>query len=478
MYYKTHESYDKELVCKAWKIFSTRFVEKEDAKLHSLSISSELEKMNFRLDLALLYKRKYMIGIIEVISSFRGFNSESNSQLLVLKSIAKETGAYFVVLTDTEQYFLWTTKHDAGRVLKTIDEVYQHAVIDKVNDGLAKKAIISNRMYDLFTEDKQLYPLLLDNKVTDARKLADYLEFDPIINQVMLRESLEDKIFASILPELDKNTRIYRYISFSYFFEMLKENKFSVNCIVSMNDKTEIDSIEKYMEYSQVNDSLFKESKIQNANKRFISCFSSRGDDLTLWRLYTDNAKGVCLEYSIKDKSHLTNSYIKRVRYAENDSETQGIDEHKSISVLRKVKFYLREELKTTFRIRSLYIWKQFFKPSAFSDESEIRLLMYNKNNNFLKKWRIDNSSGIITSFIEFKLFDEALPIRLKRVILGPKVPESEINKVQVEECIKSQIQKKIRDPNTGKDIDLYDADAKKLLSKVKVEVSKIGYYR
>lgn len=64
-----------------------------------------------------------------------------------------------------------------------------------------------------------------------------------------------------------------------------------MNSIVSMNDKTETDFlgdvIRNYKEeYEQEYD------KYLFADKEFITSFTSKIDDLDMWRLYGDNARG------------------------------------------------------------------------------------------------------------------------------------------------------------------------------------------
>ena len=104
--------------------------------------------------------------------------------------------------------------------------------------------------------------------------------------------------------------------------------------------------------------------------------------------------------------------------------------------------------------------------------------MIYNRKLLTPRKWRLNSSSGIVNSYIEYELFDDAMPITLEKIILGPKVAESEVNKVQLKQFMDSQKIRKVKDQNTGLGKDLYDDNAKKLLSKVKVERSKIQYYR
>lgn len=462
----------------AHNVFKDRFMNKADAKEHSFSISKNIRLEGIRIDLAVLHKRTHMIGIIEIKPDLEEIISAIESQTSWMQFIAKNSGAYFVIVTDTKKYLLWTTESNKAIQIDTIDDVYKHVVIERVSLGKDKLKHISNQMYPILTEDPMMKSILGRSNVSNANQLEAHLEYSPFINRVMLSDSLEKEIFSSILNEPNKDTPIYRYISFPYFIEMLKENKFSVNSIVSMNDKTEVNYIEKYMDGGNVNDLLIKEDQIKNASERFISCFSSRGDDLTLWRLYTNNASGVCLEYTLKEQPLQLGTYIKKVKYADKPDGKDDVEKHKQIDTFRRIMQELLGRYQTTFRLRSLYVWKHFFKPSAFADESEIRLLIRNRKSESPKKWRIDSSSGIVTSFIEFRLFDNNLPICLKRVILGPRVPESEINKVQIEGLIKTLKTQMIKDHNTGSLTNLYDDDERKLLSKVKVERSKVQYYR
>jgi len=386
---------------KAYKMFMKSFMSGGDDRF-SIVRNIRIDSARYIVDLAILSKRK-LIGVVEIKSDLQRYKHTAFLEFIVLKSVAEKNRAYFAIITDTKEFICWDTDSKKDAVFQTINDVYNH-IIDILEGKESKIKHISELMYDTIQNNNTLNNIMLEANITDAEKLVAHLEYDVSIDQVMLEESLENKYFTAMLPELNKGTYIYRYVSFAYLFEMLKENKFSLNSIVSMNDKTEIDYMDKYIQGFNINDIIIDKSKVQNANESFISCFSSKDDDLTMWRLYTNNGNGVCLEYSIKDKQNRIDSYIKKVNYAVRNSNSEEIDEHEHIDVFRRLVILLKDKLKTDFRIRSLDIWKHFFKPSAFSDEFEIRLLMFNKKNRFHKKWRIDNSSGIVTSFIEFKL--------------------------------------------------------------------------
>lgn len=63
-----------------------------------------------------------------------------------------------------------------------------------------------------------------------------------------------------------------------------------------MNDKTEIVFLEEYIRNYKED---FDEEcdKYLFADKEFITSFTTRIDDLDMWRLYGDNARGVCMVF-------------------------------------------------------------------------------------------------------------------------------------------------------------------------------------
>lgn len=123
----------------AHNVFKDRFMNKADAKEHSFSISKNTRLEGIRIDLAVLHKRTHLIGIIEIKPDLEEIISDIESQTSWMQFIAKSSGAYFVIVTDTNKYLLWTTESNKAIPLDTIDDVYKHVVIERVSLVLSPK---------------------------------------------------------------------------------------------------------------------------------------------------------------------------------------------------------------------------------------------------------------------------------------------------------------------------------------------------
>ena len=67
-----------------------------------------------------------------------------------------------------------------------------------------------------------------------------------------------------------------------------------------MNDPTEIDYANNYLNQVGVcTDSLHFSCYRNNSVNSYITSLTELKDNLTLWRLYGDDARGVCIEYEV-----------------------------------------------------------------------------------------------------------------------------------------------------------------------------------
>lgn len=216
---------------------------------------------------------------------------------------------------------------------------------------------------------------------------------------------------------------VAKYTSLETALIMLNNGKMRMMSVTAMNDKMEIGHLYGDLCYG---DSAYLENKtkIHNARQRYITSFTNKIDDLTMWRLYGDNGKGVCLIFS---EPHDCNYYFP-IDYSGINSEI-CLKAKKICEELDKYGF--------KFAFKSLEaIWQYFLKPKGFSDEQELRYL------------RIDNSkpdgyslssNGIISCYKDLLLItdkdkpEKQFPAYLVGIILGPNMHNVEINKFQLE---------------------------------------------
>ena len=239
-------------------------------------------------------------------------------------------------------------------------------------------------------------------------------------------EKVEDELFDCLLKRFEK-VKVCRYTSLHSLFRTINEGEQSVCCIVGMNDKSECTYADSYIRTSNNTESLPVKT-IYDAceeNKYFIlSCMDSQKyDDLTMWRLYGDNTKGVNILYEV-DKNKLNKFKFYYIDYAE-DAGPQG---HRSLNFIRDLL-----NLKVggrSFRLRTWNEWKHFFKPYEYRDEMEIRLL-YNRQTNPAGKWILTGDYSIACPLALFNL--KRFPLVVDEIKLGPNCPDVVSNLLQLE---------------------------------------------
>lgn len=256
-----------------------------------------------------------------------------------------------------------------------------------------------------------------------------------------LDDNSEEELIMALLGGQDIK-RVSKYTSLDSFKRMVDERKLSLCSIVGMNDKSECSYASEYIWGRE--DNLNGLEYINESNSCFVmSCVEAdRNDDLTMWRLYGDDGKGVCMtlnrtEWDAK-KYGLKNVFAK-VKYARENGVHPELDYIKNL---------LSGSAKNGCRMRFQHIdiWKHFFKPYEYATENEIRLFIRKSNDNEELenkiKWIKTNNDGIICPLISFDFTDDKkdqFQFELESVILGPKCPESDINVVQLKRYIESQ---------------------------------------
>ena len=284
---------------------------------------------------------------------------------------------------------------------KTFDE-WMQVIAQIPEDADLKKKKICELIHNIYGLDIQITDIL----------------YDPASECLVLKEEVEQNMLKDIKPERAvEPDEIAKYTTLDTLVAVLQSGKMRMNSIVSMNDKTEIGFLEEYIRN-------YKEDfdKYLFADKEFITSFTTRIDDLDMWRLYGDNARGVCMVFERinKDSDELFN-----ISYIAEKSD-----------VLEKIA-KLQDALKNNsirFRMNLLKKYQHFLKLSDYSSESECRLMV---NSEKTDGWFINRDNGILTPYIEKKLVreveeDNIYPFRLSGIILGPAFREQTANMMQV----------------------------------------------
>ena len=125
------------------------------------------------------------------------------------------------------------------------------------------------------------------------------------------------------------------------------------------------------------------------------------------------------------------NCYIGKIVY--------GADIIKKINRLH-YEIALSDNALLTFK--RLFYWRSFIKSSDYSDEEEVRILF--KDGIKSKRHRINseewyiNRFGILSKYRTYQFSRN--PFVIKKIILGPKMKEQKVNKIQLETFLKANM--------------------------------------
>lgn len=365
---------------------------------------------HIRFDIALL-RKGMLYAIIEVKR-----NLNLGSRFSVVKQNVVEmlqlTNCRFGIITDNNKYLLKDMAYpDADFVEmdfdQTVDKLINPSIIS-VSEGGYEKIMKALKIF--FKDDT--------NKIT---MICEDIEYDDNQGEYFFDSLDKERFFFSNVFNSSRinNSDIYRYTSLDTLISMFNKGTYRMNGIVGMNDKSEIDYFDKE---SEIKNSWYSAQEI---NDTYLSSCCSIGDDLTMWRLYGDDGKGVCLVFEIlPPEKRLKGFVLAPINYAEERGK------HTAIKMFRKLS-------DAKMRFRELYKWKHFFKPYEYNIEDEIRLIFFDNrkynngviNRDWVKTW----NHSIINPIIDFKLNSPGFPLQLKRIVLGPKMQELDTNKSQLE---------------------------------------------
>ena len=273
---------------------------------------------------------------------------------------------------------------------------------DELNVELGTEQI--NRLQSLFTKNN--------------------LEYDERIASIWLKADVEDEFFRILLHNKDNEDTIMhvcRYTTLNSLFLTMKDGNNVMCSITCMNDKGETSYADKYVGYGSYASST---ESIKENNDCFIlsCCRGNMLDNLTMWRLYGNDGKGVCLEYEV-EMSKIDNKefFFAPVSYG------LSMNNHPALEYIKQIRHWKNNGW--SFELKRWYIWKHFFKSHLFKEEHEVRLLYVWKDKSpDIVEWIIDTSNNIVSRLCKFPINDGRFPLTLNKAIIGPKCSEQGSN--------------------------------------------------
>jgi len=341
----------------------------------------------------------------------------------------------FYVLTDGTKF----TVVDRNKGIRSTNINFTNFV-----EIIIKRKVINidetkKKIADLFLVQitKSNFKSLKANKNEISKSILEQLNYDDINETFYFSNfddigNIENKFFQFLLENGKPIKKVYRYTTLKAIYDCLKNNTYRINCLVGMNDTTEVNYAESKIFGINKDYSTANWKRVENYNNRFISSCSIKKDDLTQWRLYSEDCSGVCLELKVNSGEMPQNFFLCKISYGRKS------DVHPEIDFIKNLINQLKEA-EIDFRFKNLNIWKHFFKPHDFAVEKEVRLLFIRDKSIALpeKGWVLTNSHQILNPYVDFILNDSNFPLRLTKIVLGPKCSENKINKKQFQQYIR-----------------------------------------
>jgi len=390
---------------------------------------------------AVIYKDDSPLAIIEVKSGLENV-AHSERSIVQLRSYMELTKARYGILTDGEAYYILNDVSEMTNLYPvSFDDLTQLLTYPKEyksSESIKSRIVdcLKNVAAEMFTNNSKLIDFL-ENEID-----KDCIGFDSQTNAYYLQERFgnerngnENELFNLVFSEKPR-PRICRYTSLGSLFTMLNKQSFRMCGLAGMNDKSEVNYVDRYLNGTETPYGKLHHNTISAINKRYITscCNIRKKDDLTLWRLYGDNSRGVCLMFDTICTNLGNKVLLHEVKYPNKEGK------HKELDFVKEVISRVKTMNGAKFEFRKLMYWKHFFKPIEFQVESEVRLLIVDDGSLTKERkqdWVLTNDHSIIIPVIDFNLSDQEFPLKLREIILGPNCPEKEINVKQIEELLR-----------------------------------------
>ena len=267
---------------------------------------------------------------------------------------------------------------------------------------------------------------------------------------IKLKEDVENTLFDTLFPPFDGN-ELCRFTSLSSIFESVENNSYRMVATDGMNDTEDGTFLWKKLYGDTEKEKLLP---LERETIFIWSCSPIKSiSDLTMWRLYADDTRGVCLEFNTKTMDEKEGFFLRKVCYE--DDQPYNI----FVRFVRLLKEFQEESGGFIFVFNNWDLWRAFIKSKEYKVEQEIRLAYIPSKDGIVKpeiKWLMTKSNQILSEYIDIKDNPSMpFPLQLKKIWLGTSCPEKNVNKLQLKKMIEAS--EGFKDKNIEVDISKVD---------------------
>jgi hypothetical protein len=322
-----------------------------------------------------------------------------------------------------KRHFQYSNKATSQNELKIkFERIFNDLVnkLFKISSIKITKQEVINSIKNSFQMDEKRKLIMVNSSSEQTKNRIEYILFN--------------LIFDAPEPNKDGETIIYRYTTMDSVFSTLNKLKYRINGIQGMNDQKE--GIFTLSQIFRNRIDLENDVELSNRfNQIFISSCSKHKDNLTMWRLYGDNSKGISLELAIN--SNIKNPFvIKNVTYVGTRREEEILN-----ILTTTVNEFLNYGYTLSPEILSLIPF--FLKVNHYNVEGEIRVLYDKTLHQSINPattefdWGIAKPLNIARPYVDFNMLkpdgtiNDELPFKIKSIVLGPNCPHEKRNLLQ-----------------------------------------------
>lgn len=413
----------------------------------TLSNYSTENSLKYRRPDFLILRGIYPYIIVEVRRSVKEIANRNYIQNAAYE--LELIGADYFIITNLDEIIVIDSVEKKTSLPKQFDSIFHYFKEDltsrKIEDikrkivneiiKISKETKLSKNKFHIW--GKRAKNILLDDYLFE--KISYNQEgrfFHFITNPNLGLEDFENQFFQALLKPVTERA-ICRYTTFDSLYHMINNKTFRMGSDIAMNDRGEIDYVDKYIGLFYKPLQGLSLSELQQMNNSYISSCTRimKEDDLTMYRLYAEDTKGVCLCFNVTNDVQSKYMLIKRISYA------KGIGNHPELDIIKNIINTLSSSLLIRFRFLYLDVWKHFFKTHDYAIEDEVRLLYFD-NSTFPPKrkgWVVTLPDKILSKYVIFDFNSKEFPLSLSKIILGPNCPDAQLNKRQIEVFLDEQ---------------------------------------
>lgn len=236
-------------------------------------------------------------------------------------------------------------------------------------------------------------------------------------------------------------TTLYYYCTLDTFVSIIKNKSIRLNEIGKSNDALEqkflaaeiVKNLNEYVKkvvIEKMNDEqveiisnkILRDISQEQPEPVWAICFSKKGDNLSQWRGYGDNAAGICIGFDYEylnyinklnepfecDKSRFDFMRLRNIEYGETATK-KYFSRLDDLNTIFKHDYQLEERLKEV--ISGLYT-RPYYKHDAFKDEEEWRIVYSMISHKKGYKFQFDDLNKILNQDEKFKIIGKNYDVR------------------------------------------------------------------